>query len=410
MATRGPIGKNISANEALPFIAREFGGEAFTPKRFGTRAQAAFDDALDVAIKNKGIAINNLITRNPKAHVNFSSTLEELRKQIGSLESTKSDFPSLFAADTGGGTSIKQKTLDILGELQQTLTYHSKPGTSIPIKDELGRVTGSRTVKEGNLAFADKIRSELFNLRQNMEPSTAERVIGKLNKTLTDDISATTGKEEAAQYIASGNRIRQLKDISESPLVNRVLGQGRVLPEQAGNILKNAPETTLDIIRAISPTDPQAVPVMRRAFLESMVETNKLPNVGDVTMKELFGPDAEKITKFRDLMREASTRGGLGDFLSIRIGNIFRVGESMQSPVKKMSARSLVDILDNPLGADAVFKIWRAPIKSETAAQAARTLVMLIHAQGALDLSSQPPVDMLIHAKGALPPKRTIMQ
>jgi hypothetical protein len=322
----------LSMQQASKLLADTMSKEELSPRQFGASLQDSFDHIKNTAGQAKGEFVTRVAREHPDVTVDYGKTQDVLKTWVNNLNFMKSHNPSLFAQGEG-----MTKTLNILtDELNSTN----------------GEIAGIKSgMKKGNFAEADLRRSQFWNYKQQLDPSMASRIVGDLDKASTDDIAkALAGKDPklAQEYLSASARYKELSSLGRMETLKNVFGNERVAPGNVIEVLNQAPEDSLAAVRTMNRDNPAAVQNLRRSLFEQSLKTagqRGLFKLQPALVREIYGPQADSVSKFIDVVNSKAGGGSLLTKLPGKYGAAFRLAEGINRPGITIRASEMAKIL-----------------------------------------------------------------
>lgn len=296
----------------------------------------------------------------------YKNTLTVLREELGKLRARKADSPTLFKEGEAQG-----KTLSILEELEKQIAEEAAAGSNRP----------------GAFAKADARRSGLFAYRQELDPSNANRIIGRMDEAITKDMmeslqssgNAAVGQE----YLKASNRYRQILDASERKLWEKIL-EKTTNSDEVVKRLASAPAESAEGIRNIFESNPKIAGNVRRAVFEQWVRTGEIQRIiPKQTVDTLFGEQAKNINSFVSAVK--AHRGLVDiadDYLRVRFGPASLGGPIEGNRIIQVRIKDIAKAIDDPSVVQAMVDAGRTPMRGANANIAAGTLVSVLQNAG----------------------------
>ena len=301
--------EKVTAKQGAKALADSIAEKDMSPGQYGASLQEGFDHISDAAGAAKREVVSRIEKEAPHAIITYPNTIKELELQVNNLKYLKSRNPSLFTEEEGP----LNKTLRILeDELTSTRAEaQDVQRTEAPAEQRKADVDSFLLTRKfratpfekatTNISKADARRSQYYTYKNELDPSMASQIIGRLNKALTDDVKEGVGNVNpklAEDYIGTSNRYRQLQEIARTDTLKNVFGDERVVPDKVVNIMNQAPEESLKAIRTLYKENPAAVQQLRRSIFEYGANKGSLRKMQPSVIREVFGPQAEAVNHF----------------------------------------------------------------------------------------------------------------
>lgn len=312
----------MSMRDATTMLADELSTRAMSPGEYGKSLQDTFETVKNKAGQEKGEFVASVMRDNPDFRVSPRAVNAALQEEVKNLQFMKERNPELFNKGEG-----LDKTLSILErELRNTQDY--------------------------NLAMADTRRSQFWNYKQQLDPSMASRVVGRLDKATTEDITnalAQKNPELAKSYLEKSARYKELNDIGRADVLRNVFGNKQVSPDRVMEFLNKAPEESIKAIQTMQRENPQAVADLRRQMFEQSIKTagaKGFMKMQPELLKAVYGPQAEAVQQFMDVINK---KAGTADTLLTKVpgkaGVALRIAAAGDKPTITIKASEMAKIL-----------------------------------------------------------------
>jgi hypothetical protein len=322
----------LTMQQASQLLGDALSKESPSPRQFGKDLQDTFDQISQQAGAGKREFISRVVQQHPDLTVNFSNTIRTLETDVNNLRTLKSRNPELFAQGEG-----MDRTLRILERELESVQ---------------GRVASIRQgMTKGNLADVDLMRSQLWNYKQQLDPSMASRIVGQLDRSVTDDITQALYRENpqlAAEYLEKSARYHELQNLGRQDTLKSIFGNERVAPGKVIEVMNQAPEDSLAAVRTLNRENPQAIQNLRRALFEQSIKTAGVRGLfkqQPALIREIYGPQADAVNQFVDVINRKASGGSLLSKLPGKAGAMFRIMEAGNRPGITIRASEMAKIL-----------------------------------------------------------------
>ena len=358
----------MTMQQATNETANMLSTREISPGDYGKELQDTFDHVRDKAGAEKREFVESVVRQNPGLKVGSKNVNGVLQLDVQNLMDMKARNPELFKE----GEAL-DRTLSILQrELRNTQDY--------------------------NLAMADTRRGQFWNYKQQLDPSMASRIIGRLDQATTQDITeALAGKDPklAQEYLEKSARYKEVNDLARTDVLKNVFSDKRVAPDRVMEFMNRAPEEALRAVQTLQRENPAAIADMRRQLFEQSMKTagaKGLMKLQPSLIKAIYGPQADAVTQFIDLInRKSGTADTLVNRVQGKTGAVLRIMAGKDKPAITIRASEMAKILRSSEILRLFSHAMETPADAPPAAMMQQTLQRAIDALGIRSEAEQRP-------------------